>query len=426
MQLKLAIKSGLDAAESGIREQCFDQDTITIGRATVNDVCLPDTKRLISSRHAQIRRAGHNFVLIDIESTNGTILNEQRLMPGRDHPLHQGDRIRIGHFTIHVETVPVILDVPASIKHREAVPHHKEPISRNKTRPVQELLYQLNRLYAESVRESAAHERGDQLVSVLHEAMRGLNPTEASNLLDDVECQLRAGGQASTGPRITTGSQKSSTPVRSSFSGAEVAYDGLLSLARKYCVGWDDLVSADLIGPLLERIDLVLGVTVNSLSDAIKGRREFAREFEVEATRLLSWMPNRIKLAESGQEIGAYLLDPRKEDVDMERIAGDLQGLFHDLALHQLGLVAGFKECLRGLLAELDPQSFEAETRGAAFGIGPLRIPMHLSSLEKDAWTRFKLKHAQLSEEEVKVFERILAPHFAKGYMSVQKAKSHH
>ncbi len=101
----------------------------------------------------------------------------------------------------------------------------------------------------------------------------------------------------------------------------------------------------------------------------------------------------------------------------MERIAADLQGLFHDLALHQLGLVAGFKECLRGLLAELDPQSFEAEARGAAFGIGPLRIPMHLSSFEKDAWTRFKLKHAQLSEEEVKIFERILAPHLQRVYV---------
>ena len=418
MPLKLVIKSGLDAAESAIREQSFDQDTITIGRAPVNDICLPDAKRLISSRHAQIRRTGHDFVLIDVESTNGTILNEQRLMPGRDLALHQGDRIRIGHFTIHVEAVPV--NVPTSNKCQEAVPHHEDPISRNKTRPVQELLYRLRRVYAESVKERPSGERGQQLMAVLRGAMRGLNAIEATNLLDDVECRLQADRLASTAVP-----QKSGIPVHPPLSAAEAGYEGLSVLARKYCAGWDDSVSADLIGRLLERIDLVLDVTVNSLSDAIKGRREFAREFEVEATRLLSWVPNRIKLAEGGQEIGAYLLDPRREDVNMERIAADLQGLFHDLALHQLGLVAGFKECLRGLLAELDPGSFEAEARGAAFGIGPLRIPMHLSSLEKDAWMRFKHKHAQLSEEEVKVFERILAPHFAKGYMSVQKAKTH-
>ena len=420
MPLKLVIKSDLDALESIIREQCFDQDTITIGRATVNDVCLPDTKRLISSRHAQIRRIGGDFVLIDVESTNGTMLNEQRLMAGKEHPLHQGDRIRIGHFTIYIdiEAVSAAVQIPTSNRRHEEGTHHKEPICSKDRHPIQVLLYDLRRVYAESIKEHAAQERGDELMGVLRKAISGMSATEASSLLDDVESEF-----ASTGSSAAAGYPKSRTAMPVSLAAA--AYEGLSVLARKYCAGWDDSVSTDLIGRLLERIDLVLDVTVNSLSDAIKGRREFAREFEVEATRLLSWVPNRIKLAEGGQEIGAYLLDPRRDDVNMERIAADLQGLFHDLALHQLGLVAGFKECLRGLLAELDPGSFEAEARGAAFGIGPLRIPMHLSSLEKDAWMRFKHKHAQLSEEEVKVFERILAPHFAKGYMSVQKAKTH-
>jgi predicted component of type VI protein secretion system len=45
---------------------------------------------------------------------------------------------------------------------------------------------------------------------------------------------------------------------------------------------------------------------------------------------------------------------------------------------------------------------------------------------EAAAWRRFVEKHRQLTEEEVKVFERILAPHFAKGYLSVHKTRRQH
>jgi type VI secretion system protein ImpI len=423
MPITLVVMSRLDAAQTPTTERCLEQDTVTIGRATVNDLCLPDPKKLISSRHAQIRRTDDGFVLLDMESTNGTILNEQRLVTGTAHTLKPGDRIRIGHFTIQVAAV----SVPACPVAPLAKALHSTgdaSISNNGFRPSDELIYNLNRLYAESTAgQSLPDDRAERLAAVLRQATRRLNVTDSTALLNDVERHFESDGRHEILPIEGVGNR--SAPAHS-LSAGDAAYEGVSSLARQYCPGWGNDVSADLVLRFLRRIDLVIGVTVHSLSEAVKGRREFAREFEVEATRLLSWVPNRIKLAEGAQEIGAYLLDPRKEDVDQEMITVELKGLFHDLALHQLGLVAGFRECLRGLLAELDPTLFEAEPKqGGSFEIGRLKLPMHRSSVEKEAWIRFKNRHAQLSEEEVKVFEKILAPHFSKGYMSVQKAKSH-
>jgi len=64
---------------------------LVIGRAADADLRLED--KLASRRHARIEpRSGH-YVLSDLNSTNGTFVNER---PAQVHPLQDGDRIRIG------------------------------------------------------------------------------------------------------------------------------------------------------------------------------------------------------------------------------------------------------------------------------------------------------------------------------------------
>lgn len=50
----------------------------------------------VSRRHALIRPGDHMLYLIDQNSTNGTWVNGQRLLPGRDFPLSDGDVIELG------------------------------------------------------------------------------------------------------------------------------------------------------------------------------------------------------------------------------------------------------------------------------------------------------------------------------------------
>jgi len=50
----------------------------------------------VSRRHAMIRPLEHGYEVTDLSSTNGTFLNEQRLIPNKPYSLTPGARLRVG------------------------------------------------------------------------------------------------------------------------------------------------------------------------------------------------------------------------------------------------------------------------------------------------------------------------------------------
>lgn len=56
----------------------------------------------VSRLHACIKSIKKGIVLIDLDSTNGTMLNTYRLPPNRPYPLKNGDEIRVGDLLIHI------------------------------------------------------------------------------------------------------------------------------------------------------------------------------------------------------------------------------------------------------------------------------------------------------------------------------------
>jgi len=56
----------------------------------------------VSRIHAAIAHAGHTLTLADLGSTNGTFINEQRLIPHQPRILRDGDTIRLGNLIAHV------------------------------------------------------------------------------------------------------------------------------------------------------------------------------------------------------------------------------------------------------------------------------------------------------------------------------------
>ena len=65
----------------------------TIGRASENNVVLDDVT--VSRKHANIRRAGERFELIDLGSLNGTYVNNNSIARAT---LSSGDEIQFGKF----------------------------------------------------------------------------------------------------------------------------------------------------------------------------------------------------------------------------------------------------------------------------------------------------------------------------------------
>src|SRR6266567_7820252 len=75
---------------------------VTIGRMPGNQLLMTDPQS--SSHHAEIRPDGQGYSIIDLGSTNGTFINEERLASHTPRLLVAGDRVRIGNtvFTYEV------------------------------------------------------------------------------------------------------------------------------------------------------------------------------------------------------------------------------------------------------------------------------------------------------------------------------------
>lgn len=76
---------------AGGRSVPLTQPEITIGRLPECDVVVDDPGA--SRQHARIRRTDGGFVLVDLGSTNGTLVNDG---PIQEHVLEDRDRITIG------------------------------------------------------------------------------------------------------------------------------------------------------------------------------------------------------------------------------------------------------------------------------------------------------------------------------------------
>ncbi|MBA2380181.1 MAG: protein kinase [Blastocatellia bacterium] len=106
---KLVIEGTSDLAPSGFSLQ---KDENLVGRRDPMSNIFPevdlskfDPQTKISRRHARIWRDGSNFLVEDLGSSNGTILDTNinsaiRLTPHQPHPLTSGDKIRIGDTTL--------------------------------------------------------------------------------------------------------------------------------------------------------------------------------------------------------------------------------------------------------------------------------------------------------------------------------------
>ena len=86
-----------------------EEGSIVLGRSQGCDLTLdtPDASR----RHAEIAALGGAYVVRDLDSTNGTFVNGQRI---REHRLQPGDRIGIGRLVIAFCQVDAALEGGAS------------------------------------------------------------------------------------------------------------------------------------------------------------------------------------------------------------------------------------------------------------------------------------------------------------------------
>jgi len=83
-----------------IKEYPFAKDSITMGRQDDNTIVIDNLA--VSGYHAKIDKLGGEYILTDMQSTNGTFVNDQKVV---SHKLSHGDNIVIGkHVILFVAT----------------------------------------------------------------------------------------------------------------------------------------------------------------------------------------------------------------------------------------------------------------------------------------------------------------------------------
>ena len=78
-----------------IKEYPFLKDSVTIGREEDNTIVIPNLA--VSGYHARIDKAGGEFIITDLQSTNGTFLNNKKIVSQK---LAHGDNILVGKHII--------------------------------------------------------------------------------------------------------------------------------------------------------------------------------------------------------------------------------------------------------------------------------------------------------------------------------------
>ena len=78
-----------------IQEFPLQKGSITIGRSQENDITIDNLA--VSAFHARVDKTGPDFILTDLQSTNGTFVNDKKIV---SHKLSHGDNIIIGKHTL--------------------------------------------------------------------------------------------------------------------------------------------------------------------------------------------------------------------------------------------------------------------------------------------------------------------------------------
>jgi pSer/pThr/pTyr-binding forkhead associated (FHA) protein len=124
----------LEHSSAVLKDYPFRKRSLTIGRNVDNTIVMDDP--LVSGYHARIDKRGVDYILTDLQSTNGTFLNDINIV---SHILSHGDRIMIGEHAIlfigteMAKAYEEVENLDLNKTTIRGVSKKKEPLSQQKT-----------------------------------------------------------------------------------------------------------------------------------------------------------------------------------------------------------------------------------------------------------------------------------------------------
>jgi len=92
-----------------------DSEGYIIGRSDSDREYLPDIDLApygardqgVSRRHAVLVRFKGQVHIVDLQSVNGTFLNDERLLPEVPYPIQSGDRLRLANLDLAIQQIVI-------------------------------------------------------------------------------------------------------------------------------------------------------------------------------------------------------------------------------------------------------------------------------------------------------------------------------
>ena len=150
----------------------------------------------------------------------------------------------------------------------------------------------------------------------------------------------------------------------------------------------------------LSCVEDVLRASAKALVELQKGQEQFGAEMGVRTIKEYT----ALHAAGSADAVLAYLLDWKAGGSARTQ---ELVGVYADLMIHQVALINGLMEGVRGLLARLSPQEIE---RGVNAG---------WASRTAAVWKQYVEKHEQLTRDDKKLTQVVFGSEFARAYAEV-------
>lgn len=403
MPVRLQVTNQADTA-SEPDEYVFEEDHVTIGRGTSNHLTLPDKKRIVSSEHAELRRAGSTYQLVDLGSKNFTYLNGDRLTPREPRAIQSGDTFRIGDFEIEFET----LAAPQPATERTVF---AADFSNPFEAPAAQLVEALEEiLEAYEDEADAPRRRADALQDAFRDASKAMGDHEAAQRVAQL-LGLADGATSPSAPRAraTAPSSKEAAPDAEANAPPEDEPDLLLSDEPTEPPPAAPVAPSEAIGSVL---DAALAAVARLVNIPWQFRHEFIGQTIMQSSE------TAFLYRGDADSIKQHLLDPSLSSEERTERIDRLREAAEAVAVHQVAMLNGYKASVmqgaQELLEEIDPDTIEADVaaENKLFELFPwLASPVVVERL-RATWDELQASDWSVAEQ------RIFRPAFIKAYLA--------
>lgn len=428
-----------DSEAGTTTDYAYTASPVRIGRNPLNDLTLPFP--FVSGWHAVVRFDESGAKFFDLGSTNGTLYNGRRVQAGEAIPISGEVSLTIGRLELRIRqgaaagavAVQPVAHPPVAAPPVAHNPAAYSPTSVHNSPAMPAPVHTTSVPNAVASPGPAAAPRGPAPgagagtaavdMGDVHQSVNRLRPhydayrQSWGAMLQEVSGTLSAMPAETHGYALSILQREfpevvgepefkrmaeqagalNGTPAPSGAGGSSGAVARLAASIRP---GDAPPASAAEEERFLSCVEDVLRASAKALVELQKGQEQFGAEMGVRTIKEYT----ALHAAGSSEAVLAYLLDWKAGGTARTQ---ELVGVYADLMIHQVALINGLMEGVRGLLSRLSPQEIERgvsagwATRGAA------------------VWKRYVEMHQQLTGEDQALTSVVFGPEFARAYAEV-------